>query len=226
MPLVSSYRENDPLKGHIQCQGCDPNIPVLSPRFLPPYLGSPHPAPLPLVPQLSPHLIPLPLEFSGALLPCTPNHRTLIQQPSHPAPSPLGAPASPSLHARTPKNPDKPLTPHNPVPGTPQHLPIPCSLFPGHLAAPSPHANDSNHPLSVLTYLAAPQPQGVPGASGRRQSILALASWSPGSKVAAMHIPESLQDLADSEAVQFLKRPKTILRIFAGVRSSCGPATG
>lgn len=40
-----------------------------------------------------------------------------------------------------------------------------------------------------------------------------------------MHIPESLQDLADSEAVQFLKRPKTILRIFAGVRSSCGPAT-
>lgn len=38
-----------------------------------------------------------------------------------------------------------------------------------------------------------------------------------------MHIPESLQDLADSEAVQFLKRPKTILRIFAGVRPSCGP---
>lgn len=37
-----------------------------------------------------------------------------------------------------------------------------------------------------------------------------------------MHIPESLQDLADSEAVQFLKRPKTILRIFAGVRPSCG----
>ncbi|KAF6289167.1 synaptogyrin 4 [Rhinolophus ferrumequinum] len=34
-----------------------------------------------------------------------------------------------------------------------------------------------------------------------------------------MHIPESLQDLADSEAVQFLKRPKTILRIFAGVFS-------
>uniref|UniRef100_A0A452R5V0 Synaptogyrin 4 n=1 Tax=Ursus americanus TaxID=9643 RepID=A0A452R5V0_URSAM len=36
-----------------------------------------------------------------------------------------------------------------------------------------------------------------------------------------MHIPESLQDLADSEAVQFLKRPKTITRIIAGVRSSC-----
>uniref|UniRef100_A0A8C3WR78 Synaptogyrin n=1 Tax=Catagonus wagneri TaxID=51154 RepID=A0A8C3WR78_9CETA len=34
-----------------------------------------------------------------------------------------------------------------------------------------------------------------------------------------MHIPESLQDLADSEAVQFLKRPKTITRLFAGVFS-------
>ncbi|XP_057569454.1 synaptogyrin-4 [Hippopotamus amphibius kiboko] len=34
-----------------------------------------------------------------------------------------------------------------------------------------------------------------------------------------MHIPESLQDLADSEAVQFLKRPKAITRIFAGVFS-------
>nr|XP_045366594.1 synaptogyrin-4 [Camelus bactrianus] len=34
-----------------------------------------------------------------------------------------------------------------------------------------------------------------------------------------MHIPESLQDLADSEAVQFLKRLKTITRIFAGVFS-------
>ncbi|XP_012609804.1 synaptogyrin-4 [Microcebus murinus] len=34
-----------------------------------------------------------------------------------------------------------------------------------------------------------------------------------------MHIPESLQDLADSEAVQFLRRPKTITRIFAGVFS-------
>ncbi|XP_059521938.1 synaptogyrin-4 isoform X2 [Myotis daubentonii] len=32
-----------------------------------------------------------------------------------------------------------------------------------------------------------------------------------------MHIPESLQDLADSEAVQFLKRPKTVARIFAGI---------
>lgn len=32
-----------------------------------------------------------------------------------------------------------------------------------------------------------------------------------------MHIPDSLQDLADSEAVQFLKRPKTVTRIFAGV---------
>lgn len=38
-----------------------------------------------------------------------------------------------------------------------------------------------------------------------------------------MHIPESLQDLADSEAVQFLKKPKTITRICAGVRPSCGP---
>nr|XP_025870020.1 synaptogyrin-4 [Vulpes vulpes] len=37
-----------------------------------------------------------------------------------------------------------------------------------------------------------------------------------------MHIPESLQDLADSEAVQFMKRPKTITRIFAGVRPSYG----
>ncbi|XP_062947773.1 synaptogyrin-4 isoform X1 [Cynocephalus volans] len=34
-----------------------------------------------------------------------------------------------------------------------------------------------------------------------------------------MRIPESLQDLANSEAVQFLKRPKTIARIFAGVFS-------
>lgn len=39
-----------------------------------------------------------------------------------------------------------------------------------------------------------------------------------------MHIPESLQDLADSEAVRFLKRPKTVGRIFAGVRPCCGPA--
>lgn len=39
-----------------------------------------------------------------------------------------------------------------------------------------------------------------------------------------MHIPDSLQDLANSEAVQFLKRPKTVVRIFAGVRPSCGPA--
>ncbi|XP_006868218.1 PREDICTED: synaptogyrin-4 [Chrysochloris asiatica] len=34
-----------------------------------------------------------------------------------------------------------------------------------------------------------------------------------------MHVPESLQDLADSEAVQFLKRPKIMGRIFAGVFS-------
>ncbi|XP_008055025.1 synaptogyrin-4 [Carlito syrichta] len=34
-----------------------------------------------------------------------------------------------------------------------------------------------------------------------------------------MHIPESLQDLANSEVVQFLKRPRTIARIFAGVFS-------
>ncbi|KAM7057684.1 synaptogyrin-4 isoform 2-T4 [Molossus nigricans] len=31
-----------------------------------------------------------------------------------------------------------------------------------------------------------------------------------------MHIPDSLQDLANSEVVQFLKRPKTVVRIFAG----------
>lgn len=37
-----------------------------------------------------------------------------------------------------------------------------------------------------------------------------------------MRIPESLQDLADSEAVRFLKRPKTVGRIFAGVRPSRG----
>ncbi|XP_007956299.1 synaptogyrin-4 [Orycteropus afer afer] len=34
-----------------------------------------------------------------------------------------------------------------------------------------------------------------------------------------MHIPESLQDLADSEVVQFLKRPKIMGRILAGVFS-------
>lgn len=37
-----------------------------------------------------------------------------------------------------------------------------------------------------------------------------------------MHIPESLQDLASSEAVQFLRRPKTITRVFEGVRPSRG----
>nr|XP_012301942.1 synaptogyrin-4 [Aotus nancymaae] len=34
-----------------------------------------------------------------------------------------------------------------------------------------------------------------------------------------MHIPESLQDLANSKAVHFLKRPKTIIRVFEGVFS-------
>ncbi|XP_004710468.1 synaptogyrin-4 [Echinops telfairi] len=34
-----------------------------------------------------------------------------------------------------------------------------------------------------------------------------------------MHVPESLQDLADSEAVQFLKRPKVMGRICAGIFS-------
>ncbi|XP_031514949.1 synaptogyrin-4 isoform X3 [Papio anubis] len=34
-----------------------------------------------------------------------------------------------------------------------------------------------------------------------------------------MHIPESLQDLASSEAVQLLRRPKTITRVFEGVFS-------
>uniref|UniRef100_A0A8C5K5T5 Synaptogyrin n=1 Tax=Jaculus jaculus TaxID=51337 RepID=A0A8C5K5T5_JACJA len=34
-----------------------------------------------------------------------------------------------------------------------------------------------------------------------------------------MRLPDSLQDLADSEAVRFLRRPKSILRIFAGVFS-------
>ena len=74
-----------------------------------------------------------------------------------------------------------------------------------------------------------PSPRvGLEPADGSAQpaepSIPALASQGPGSRAAAMHIPESLQDLADSEAVQFLKRPKTITRIFAGVRPSCGPA--
>ncbi|KAI5256938.1 synaptogyrin-4 [Manis pentadactyla] len=34
-----------------------------------------------------------------------------------------------------------------------------------------------------------------------------------------MRVPESLQDLADREVVQFLKRPKTVARIFGGVFS-------
>ncbi|EAW52339.1 synaptogyrin 4 [Homo sapiens] len=34
-----------------------------------------------------------------------------------------------------------------------------------------------------------------------------------------MHIPKSLQELANSEAVQFLRRPKTITRVFEGVFS-------
>uniref|UniRef100_A0A6I8NI43 Synaptogyrin 4 n=1 Tax=Ornithorhynchus anatinus TaxID=9258 RepID=A0A6I8NI43_ORNAN len=34
-----------------------------------------------------------------------------------------------------------------------------------------------------------------------------------------MHVPESLRDLAGSEAVQFLKKRKTVARIFAGVFS-------
>ncbi|XP_027632244.1 synaptogyrin-4 isoform X2 [Tupaia chinensis] len=50
-------------------------------------------------------------------------------------------------------------------------------------------------------------------------STPAPASQSPRSRAAAMHIPESLQELADSEAVQFLKRPKTVARIFTGVFS-------
>ncbi|XP_023505794.1 synaptogyrin-4 isoform X1 [Equus caballus] len=58
------------------------------------------------------------------------------------------------------------------------------------------------------------EPQGGPGATP-------LAGGTqhprPGSRAAAMHIPESLQDLADSEAVQFLKKPKTITRICAGI---------
>lgn len=62
------------------------------------------------------------------------------------------------------------------------------------------------------------------GAKPAEPNIPVLASQGPGSRTAAMHIPESLQDLADSEAVQFLKRPKAITRIFAGVRPSCGPA--
>lgn len=33
-----------------------------------------------------------------------------------------------------------------------------------------------------------------------------------------MHLPESLQDLADSETVRFLRRPKSISRICGGVR--------
>ncbi|NP_001020815.1 synaptogyrin-4 isoform X1 [Rattus norvegicus] len=34
-----------------------------------------------------------------------------------------------------------------------------------------------------------------------------------------MHLPESLQDLADSETVRFLRRPKSVSRIFGGVFS-------
>ncbi|XP_076987396.1 synaptogyrin-4 isoform X2 [Tamandua tetradactyla] len=34
-----------------------------------------------------------------------------------------------------------------------------------------------------------------------------------------MHVPESLQDLADSEAVQFLKKPKTMARVLEAVFS-------
>ncbi|XP_037372784.1 synaptogyrin-4 isoform X2 [Talpa occidentalis] len=57
---------------------------------------------------------------------------------------------------------------------------------------------------------------------GQQQTAPSLpVPTSPGlrSRAATMHIPESLQDLADSEAVRFLKRPKTIARIFAGVFS-------
>ncbi|XP_054567088.1 synaptogyrin-4 isoform X2 [Eptesicus fuscus] len=61
------------------------------------------------------------------------------------------------------------------------------------------------------------EPQGEPGAPGSPQSSPAPAAPGPGGRAAAMHIPESLQDLADSDAVQFLKRPKTVTRIFAGI---------
>ncbi|XP_072822826.1 synaptogyrin-4 isoform X3 [Vicugna pacos] len=57
------------------------------------------------------------------------------------------------------------------------------------------------------------------GAQQAAPSIPASAPGDQGSRAVTMHIPESLQDLADSEAVQFLKRLKTITRIFAGVFS-------
>lgn len=59
-----------------------------------------------------------------------------------------------------------------------------------------------------------------PGSSPEQAapSVPALSSEGSRSRAAAMHIPESLQDLADSEAVQFLKRPKTIMRLLAAVR--------
>lgn len=44
-------------------------------------------------------------------------------------------------------------------------------------------------------------------------------------KAATMHLPESLQDLADSETVRFLKRPKSISRVCGGVRP-CGSVLG
>nr|XP_040135685.1 synaptogyrin-4 isoform X1 [Ictidomys tridecemlineatus] len=38
-------------------------------------------------------------------------------------------------------------------------------------------------------------------------------------RTATMHLPESLQDLADSEAVHFLRKPKSIARILEGIFS-------
>lgn len=62
-------------------------------------------------------------------------------------------------------------------------------------------------------------------ASGQQAAfnIPAPTSQGPGSRAAAMRIPESLQDLANREVVQFLKRPKTVARIFGGVRPFPGP---
>lgn len=142
---------------------------------------------------------------SAALSSCTPTPRT---------------PAALSPHARLLRTLPGPL-PHTtpflgppglpylvlPSPGTPEISFTPCLSLTSH------------HP----SHPSAAEPQGGPRAPSSQQSAPAPAAQGPRSRAAAMHIPESLQDLADSEAVQFLKRPKTITRIFAGVRPPCGP---
>lgn len=182
------------------------------------------PTPIPgTTPQQPLHTVPPSLEFSEAPLPCppftgpsatlspyTPNF-WVPYQPLHPVPQILRTLVDPSLET--------------PPPSTIYPMP----LFLGCRAAPSLHARNSNLPLS--SHLAAAQPRVVldplegGGAQQAAPSTPAPASRGPRSRAAAMHIPESLQDLANSEAVQFLKRPKTITRIFAGVRPSRGDPT-